>query len=455
MALNSSNPKIIFILYYSVFIWTLPWAVPMETLQAKQLTINGDKTTRIIDVGEGGAKNSVNAVIFRKNSLVTHGNSQYIAYYDPEQYVVIGKRQVGSPDWEITRTAYKGKATDAHNAINIMVDGDGFLHVAWDHHNDSLRYAKSTAPGSLLLTDKMAMTGKHEDLVTYPEFYRAPDGNLYFFYRYGASGNGNLVINTYDTASKNWEQLQDNLIDGENQRNAYWQTFIDESGTIHVSWVWRETWDVATNHDMCYARSKDGGLTWENSQGKKYDLPITLETAEVALTIPQNSELINQTSMTADERGNPIIATYYRKDSLSVPQYYLIYKKGGTWTSTAVSQRKTDFSLSGGGTKKIPIARPQILTRALGKKTQTILIYRDEERGNKPTAAVNKNFPKGTWEFKDLASVDLGSWEPSLDTELWKKDEVVHLFLQKVIQEDGEGISENKPQTVSVLEWTP
>src|SRR5690606_37599169 len=205
-------------------------------------------------------------------------NAQYIAYYDPEQNLVLAKRHVGSTNWEIEKTAYKGKAEDAHNSISIMVDGDGFLHVAWDHHNDSLRYAKGTAPGSLKLTDKMSMTGKNEDLVTYPEFYRTPDGNLYFFYRYGASGNGNLVINKYNTASKNWEQLQDNLIDGENQRNAYWQTFIDEAGTIHISWVWRESWDVATNHDMCYARSKDGGLTWENSQGKRYDLPITLAT---------------------------------------------------------------------------------------------------------------------------------------------------------------------------------
>jgi len=433
----------------------LPCSKIMQTLQAQNPALNVHKETRIVDVAEGWAKNSVNAVIFRKNSLVSHNNAQYIAYYDPEQYLVLAKRHIGSTNWEIETTAYKGKAEDAHNSISIMVDGDGFLHVAWDHHNDSLRYAKSTAPGSLKLTDKMPMTGKNEDLVTYPEFYRTPDGNLYFFYRYGASGNGNLVINKYNTASKNWEQLQDNLIDGENQRNAYWQTFIDEAGTIHISWVWRESWDVATNHDMCYARSKDGGLTWENSQGKRYDLPITLATAETAFKIPQGSELINQTSMTADSKGNPIIATYYRKDSVSVPQFFLIYKQRKKWTSTDVSQRKTDFSLSGGGTKKIPISRPQILTRGLGMNKQAILLYRDAERGNKPTAAVNDNFPKGTWEYKDLAVVDLGSWEPSLDTELWRKDEIVHLFLQQVIQEDGEGISESQPQTISVLEWQP
>jgi hypothetical protein len=94
--------------------------------------------------------------------------------------------------------------------------------------------------------------------------------------------------------------LQNNLIDGQNKRNAYWQTCIDEKGTIHVSWVWRETPDVSSNHDMCYACSKDGGITWQKSTGEKYTLPITAATAEYAVRIPQKSELINQTSMATE-----------------------------------------------------------------------------------------------------------------------------------------------------------
>lgn len=413
------------------------------------------KNVSLIDVDSGWARNAVNAVIFRKNSLVTHEKVQYIAYYDAQQYMVIGKRNKNDNAWEVKRTPYKGNTEDAHNSISIMTDGDGFLHVAWDHHNDSLHYAKSLAPGSLSLTNKIPMTGALEDLITYPEFYKTGNGDLYFFYRYGASGNGNLVINKYDIKSKTWTQLQNNLIDGEGKRNAYWQTFVDHSGTIHVSWVWRESWDVATNHDMCYARSKDGGETWENSKSQIYDLPITLETAEIALRIPQNHELINQTSMTADKNGNPVIATYYRQDSLSFPQYFLIYKTKKNWASQAVSQRKTDFSLSGGGTKKIPISRPQILVRERKNKTQAILIFRDDERGNKPSAAINYDFPEGVWQIKDLSKEDLNSWEPTFDTELWRNESKIHLFVQKVVQEDGEGISNSSSQLIRVLEWKP
>ena len=32
---------------------------------------------------------------------------------------------------------------------------------------------------------------------------------------------------------------------------------------------------MASNHDLAYARSRDGGLTWETSDGRPYTLPIT------------------------------------------------------------------------------------------------------------------------------------------------------------------------------------
>ncbi len=59
---------------------------------------------------------------------------------------------------------------------------------------------------------------------------------------------------------------------------------VDASGTIHLSWVWRETWLVETNHDLCYARSSDNGITWQRSDDTPYTLPITMSTAEVAHT---------------------------------------------------------------------------------------------------------------------------------------------------------------------------
>ncbi len=410
---------------------------------------------KLVPVAKAWANNSVNAVVFRKNSLVTFRDTQFIAFYDQEQYVVLGKRKSGAATWQLQKTQYQGNAADAHNTIAIMVDGDGFLHISWDHHGNPLRYCRSISPGSLILGDKRSMTGTKENQVTYPEFYKQPDGNLLFFFRDGRSGQGDLIINQYNTKTQTWAQLSNNLISGEGKRNAYTQACVDAKGTIHVSWVWRESPDVASNHDMCYARSVDGGKTWEKSTGEKYQLPITAATAEYAVKIPQKSELINQTSMTADAAGNPYIATYWCDSGTTVPQYHIVYKNGSSWKTSNLGFRKTAFSLSGGGTKSIPVSRPQILVSPKKHHLAVLLIFRDAERGSKVSAAISSDIEKGKWVLKDLTNQAVDAWEPSYDTELWHKKSILNLFIEKVEQVDGEGKASIPPQMVQVLEWKP
>ena len=103
---------------------------------------------RRVPVADGWAKTSINAVIFRRNSVCTHGDQQYVAFYDPNADVVLARRTLGTKEWDIRTTPFTGDVADAHNAISIMVDGEGFLHMAWNHHNSSLNYCRSVAPNS-------------------------------------------------------------------------------------------------------------------------------------------------------------------------------------------------------------------------------------------------------------------------------------------------------------------
>lgn len=405
-------------------------------------------------VGNGWAKNSVNTAVFRKNALVSNDKYQYIAYYDGEGHVVLGKRSLSSKHWEIVRTAYQGNASDAHNVISIMVDKAGYLHVSWDQHNSKLRYARTLAPNSLLLGPERAMTGDNETAVTYPEFLKLPNGQLLFLYRDGGSGNGNLVVNSYDVQQDKWKRLHNNLIDGQGKRNAYWQSCVDERGTIHLSWVWRESPDVASNHDMAYACSKDGGLTWQNSAGAGYALPMNAATVEYAAHIPQGHELINQTSMAADEQGTPYIATYWRDAHSRIPQYKIIHLQQGAWHTRSFDFRKTAFSLSGHGTKEIPIARPQLLVSGKGEQLTLTLILRDQERGSRPSILQVKGLNDLTGTLYDLSKTSVGSWEPNYDSELWRRKRKIALFVQVTLQKDGEGLTSSAPTAVNVMEWT-
>lgn len=412
-------------------------------------------SSRLVPVAKGWAKNQINAVIFRRNSIVSHGDTQYVAFYNAAARVVLAKRRLGASVWQIRETQHVGDANDAHKSISIAVDGAGYLHMVWNQHDSPLQYCHASRPGSLELSEQMPMLNDKESRVTYPEFYNLPGGNLLFLYRDGSSGKGNLVINRYHVGLGRWSRVQDKLIDGENSRSAYWQVAIDQRGAIHLSWVWRETPDVATNHDVCYAKSFDGGRTWRQSSGEKYQLPITAASAEYVLRIPQRSDLINQTSMTTDSRGRPYIASYWRPPGTEVPQYQLIYHDGHVWKMSQITHRVTAFTLGGAGTRRIPISRPQVIVSGSGSKVKVLAIFRDAERGNHISVAVNDGVQNDSWTITDLYQSSVGMWEPAYDPVAWQRRKELHLFVQNVGQGEAEGVEEIPAQMVAVLEWRP
>lgn len=412
-------------------------------------------------LGLGWARTKVNCTIFRHNAVCSRGGLQFTAYYDPDGRLILARRRLDSRDWETRVTPWRGGVADAHNSISLAIDGAGYLHLSWDHHGHPLRYCRSTAPWSLELTDKLPMVGTLENRVTYPEFYNLPEGDLLFFYRDGSSGNGNLVLNRYLAREQRWIRVQNNLLDGEGQRNAYWQTAVDpRSGAIHLSWVWRETGDVRTNHDLAYARSDDGGQTWRRSDGAPLAIPIREATAEYAVRIPQDSELANQTSMAVDPQGRPCIATFWRAAPHEVPQYRVVWHDGTAWQMRQVGQRTLNFHRSGGGTKRPPISRPVILIDPLCPATRVLVLFRDGERDRKLSVALCDDLETGDWSIVDLTPESVGQADPLYDPDVWAEQGRLHLFTQFVGQGDSETEEAVPPQPVSILEvpeavWRP
>lgn len=404
---------------------------------------------KVTQVADGYSATSVNTTIFRGSALTSHGNYQYVAFYDPDGYVTIGRRTHDDKSWTLQRSPYSGNVRDAHNGISIGVDGDGYLHVAFDHHGTPLKYCRSTAAGSIQLGELEPMTGQDENDVTYPEFHTLPDGTLLFVYRSGYSGGGNMVMNSYDPKTGKWTRIHDVLIDGEGLRNAYWQMCVDKSGTIHLSWVWRETWMVETNHDLCYAKSTDGGKSWVRSDGLPYSLPITEASAELAWSIPQNSELINQTSMAATPDGRPLIATYWRDADDSIPQFRLVWHDGEKWNMECVGKRTTPFTLAGGGTKMIPISRPKVTS----DNSNIYYIFRDIERKNRVSIAI-KGKEDEHWLITDLTDYDVDAWEPCIDDKRWRDSNSLNIYVQKTSQGDGEKVTATPPRPIEIIEYT-
>lgn len=399
-------------------------------------------------VAKGFSKTKVNATIYRTNALISHGDTQYIAYYDPDANVILGKRKHGTNQWELHKTQYKGNVNDTHNVICIAIDGKGYLHMSWDHHCHKLNYCRSVKPGSLELTDKMPMTGRKDGVVTYPEFFNLPNGDLLFLYRDGGSGAGNTMLSRYDVKSEKWSVVQDAFINGEKERCSYTnQIAIDRKGVWHISWCWRETPAAHTNHDICYAKSDDEGKTWYKSTGEKYELPITQKNAEVVVAIPQNSELINQTSNTVDSKGNPFICQYWKPEGDVTPQFHLIFHNGKEWQVRQITKRKTPFTLADIGKKPIQISRPKVL---IGRNDRVYVIFRDVERGDGVSIAVADAPNYDKWTIEDISNTKLGPWEPAYDPYLWHRFGILHIFHQSVEWMDAK----KEPTDISVLECT-
>jgi len=430
-----------------------------SAVHADDVAQNGAK---IIPIAPGWSATSINTVIFRHAPLATFGDTQYTAFYDAAGKVVLAKRNTHQDHWDVRTTQYSGHPGDAHNTISIGIDGEGILHLAWDHHNVDLNYVQTKSPGSLELTDRLHTDGQREHSVTYPEFYPLANGDLLLTYRVGSSGNGDVLLKRYSPQSYAWTTLQTNLISGKSTKgytqNAYTETNVDSHGTIHVGWVWRRTPDVATNHDICYARSTDGGVTWTDSTGKPLTLPITDATCEVALAIPENSDLINQTTLAADDDGHPYIATYYKKAGESVAQLEIVYNDGSGWKTSQVGERHTPLNLGGGGTKAIPLSRPLVVVDP-GAHPRVHVVFRDVDRGSRVSVGTNTDMHGGAWTFKDLTTDAYGFWEPTYDASLWKHQQLLDLFLQRVDQHEGADsrtVAADAPSTMtSVLEWKP
>lgn len=403
------------------------------------------------------AGSSINVVANIRSALVTHRGVQYAAYYDAEGYVVLAQRPLGADGWTTRRTEYRGDVSDAHRSISIAVDGSDVLHIAWDHHNNPLNYVRGTAPGSLELGGKLAMTGSHEMRVTYPQFFRLPDGDLLFLYRDGESGKGSLMLNRYDVTLQKWRTVQSNLIDGEGQRSPYWSMTTDQRGSLHLAWTWRDSPDVASNHDLAYARSDDAGHSWKKADGSPLALPLTVANCDYAARVPVNSNLMNPPSIGTTKSGRPCIVDYWSPTTGAAPQFHLVRFDGKAWTVTPGPASKTPFSLAGQGTKRPPFSRAVVL-RETGDQVppQTHVIYRDDNRGSRVIAATFDE-SAGSWSDLELTRDSVGAWEPTFDSDQWDRMGQLHLLVENVQQVDGndQARSAVAAAPISTIVWSP
>jgi hypothetical protein len=284
--------------------------------------------------------------------LYTHGTRQYIAYYNAERRAVLGQRNLADDKFELhvmpatTRETAGGTSTvvgwDSHNFLTLGIDRDGFIHLSGNVHVHPLTYFRSTKPNDISTMEQIfEMVGSEEKRTTYPHFMLTREGEMLYHYRDGGSGDGNEIYNIYNTETKTWKRLLDTpLTDGQGLMNAYQtQPKLMKDGWYHMFWVWRDTPDCSTNHDLSYMKSQDL-KNWFDAFGNSIQLPATLEKKSLIVDpIPVEGGIINLAAkMVLDEKNDPVFV-YHKFDENGNTQFYSaqilnkkwIYKKVTNW----------------------------------------------------------------------------------------------------------------------------
>lgn len=295
-------------------------------------------------------------------SLLTHQNRQYIAYYNANRNMVVGQRNLDEPNFSLTilrpttRETSGGTSTvlgwDSHNFVTLGIDKDGYIHLSGNMHVNPITYFRSTKPNDIsTLVQEMKMVGINEDRCTYPHFMNTREGELIFHYRDGSSGNGNEIYNLYSCTTKQWNRLLDTpLTDGQGLMNAYQtQPTLMADNWYHVYWVWRDTPDCSTNHDLSYIKSPDL-KNWFNAFGEPVKLPVTLDNKSVIVDpIPPKGGIINlAATLCLDEKSNSIFA-YHKYDKAGNLQFYTARLNGKKWDIKQLTNWDYRWDFSGNG----------------------------------------------------------------------------------------------------------
>lgn len=400
--------------------------------------------------------------IFRHHGVVTAGRYQFAAFYESRSTISVVRRDLASGAICTGEIDGRYDLYDAHNSISLGLDRDGYIHICYDHHASALRYKRSKTPLDVgAWTEELPMSGRLEDRVTYPTFLMPPEpGPLLILFRDGQHDKGAGVLKRYDEQHGTWHDVCPAVTSGADQRpwtsNAYWNhPAIDDCGRIHLSLIWRthaqDDENRLNNIGIDYARSADYGQRWYSSRDRAFRLPITQVNSETVFAVSPGTNLINQSSMAVSRRGCPHIV-FYSDDPDGIPQYQHVWFDGRRWRHRILSGRTIPFFLSGGGTLRLPISRPEVV---IDDRDRVYVIYRGDLTGDCLTAQrlLPPDYEPSSEDLRILWDEPLGFAEPVLDRLRWRRDGVLSMLVQKCDQPAHDAAAPPRSEPIRIVDW--
>ena len=399
-----------------------------------------------------------NGLSFQQDGLASLRGWQYATWWDAARRLCVGRRKLPRGPWERIRFAdYRIRGNDIHNVAAMGVcPKDGTIHLAFDHHGSPLHYRVSRPRAALepashaweaalfgpVVRQLPSRARVPNAPLTYPRFFRAPEGGLQFCFRLGGSGNGDSHLARYDPAAGLWTHQgvfisRAGSYRSSSSRNAYphWIGY-GRAGRLHVTWCWREgkvknarrtgskgASGKVTNHDLLYAYSDDQGATWKNTAAavvRAADAEpraIRVDSPGIAVaTIPMFAGLMNTTTHAVDSRGR--VHVILSRDDY-VTYYHHWREADGTWHERRVPFRGV---------------RPKLVA---DRQDDLFLVFRETDTGRLRVAGATA--ARGWADWRVLwTSRRLFDCEPLLDHGRWADEGVLSVYVQDKPSETGQ-----------------
>jgi hypothetical protein len=448
--------------------------------QVKVVNENISKVDESALIVNGKFSSGINGRTFQKDALISHKGYQYIVHYNNERRVCISRRKLPNGKWNtMTFLDYHFKSNDSHNCISMGIcPNDGTIHLAFDHHVDTLHYRVSKK-GLANNPETMAWDASafgpiiselekdNPIVITYPKFWQTPDGNLQFNYRVRGSGNGDRMLVDYNAETGTWENTrQIDSADGvftdelgaSESRCSYPNGYdYDNNGTLHTTFTWREN-SQGANHDLVYVYSEDNGNSWKNNSGKILeDIPHVNSPDVVVQSIPRVLGLMNDQGQTIDSKNQVHVVMYHATEqTIRAAGSFPGASRWGPneakryhhyWRDTKGNWHHFEMDLKVGNRPKVFADKHDNLIMIYAGDTQGVGKNDDEDNRDLIIASATA---KNNWKDWDFIHVVKGPFVNDMlgDFYRWKSEGVLSIMVQDVPK------GKNKKSTLQVVDLT-
>ncbi len=262
---------------------------------------------------------------------------QFYAYWDADGVLAIAMKESGRITRQRLTEEVIPNRSDYRNTLGFAISpNDGRFHISYREEGGAHRYliSEPCLPARCRFTAARYQVDRpSEALMEEPAYITAPDGTLFFTWRYGiSSSNGDQYLNRYNDDGR-WTHLGAILQGTDGTRYTF---DPDEGGParsittsarapvlrdmvfgasqgLHVVWSWREYTSAteANQHGIFYVDSFDGGRTWVDNLGRRIATtrtdPITFADTSTLVIGDPPGYFIDNLSLAVDSHDNPHI----------------------------------------------------------------------------------------------------------------------------------------------------